>query len=332
MIARRPFNRIALATLVALTGCLPKDRIPSPQRTSTPPLRVPVSHPDPPTSPAGTAPTFGGCQLFPADNAFNTRIDGLAVRSDSATVIARTTSLGANHMQFDVYSDPAYGMYPISVPQSQALVPITYDQYGSDSDPGPFPIPLDAPQEGGGDKHILVVQQGTCQLYELWASHRSTSGWYAGSGAKWDLTKNSSRPAGWTSADAAGLPILPGLLRYDEVAGGTINHSLRFTVENTRQAYIAPASHAAGVADTALFPMGARLRLKASYDISRFSGQSKVIATALKTYGLIVADNGQNWMISGQSDARWNDHDMDQVRAIPASALEYVDTGPVISA
>ena len=317
--------------LIALTGCLPNDRVPSPQRTSPPQQRVPVSHPDPPPPPGGPA-SFGGCLLFPSDNAFNTRVDGLPVRSDSAAVIAKTTSLGKNHMQFDVFSDPAYGMYPISVAQSQPLVPIAYDQFGSESDPGPFPIPLDAPQEGGGDKHILVVQQGTCQLYELWATHPSANGWYAGAGAKWDLTTNSSRPAGWTSADAAGLPILPGLLRYDEVAAGAINHALRFTVEKTRQAYVAPASHAAGTADTLLFPMGARLRLRADYDISRFTGQSKVIATALKAYGLIVADNGQNWMISGQSDSRWNDPDMDQVRAIPASALEYLDTGTITDA
>lgn len=270
--------------------------------------------------------------MFPSDNAFNRRVDSLAVRSQSSAVITKTSSLGANHMQFDVFSNPAYGMYPISVPASQPLVPISYDQYGSQSDPGPFPIPLTAPQEGGSDKHILVVQQGSCQLYELWATHRSANGWYAGSGAKWDLTTNSSRPANWTSADAAGLPILPGLLRYDEVQTGAINHALRFTVQQTRQAYILPASHAAGITDTSLFPMGARLRLKASFDISGLTGQSKVIATALEQYGLIVADNGQNWMISGESDARWNDSDMDQIRRIPASALEYVDTGAVIPA
>lgn len=276
--------------------------------------------------------TFGGCAIFPSSYVYNTPVGSLPVRPESAAVIARSNALGGhNTIQFAFWSEPTSGMHPIVVPASQPLVPITYDQYGEVSDPGPFPIPLGAQQEDNSDKHIIVVQQGTCRLYELWASHRSPNGWYAGTGAEWDLGINDSRPMSWPSADAAGLPILPGLLRYEEVASGRINHALRVIVNQTRRAVVAPATHFVGSNDTMLLPFGARLRLRADYDISGFTGQSRVIAEALKTYGLIVADNGPNWMISGEGDSRWDDQDMDQIRAIPATAFDYVDNGPVIT-
>ncbi len=297
-----------------------------------PPLPSPTPTPTPPpaTGTAG-APSFGGCAVFPSTYAFNSPIASLPARPESAAVIAKTNQTGnSSKLQFAFWSNPASGMHPIVVPASQPLVPITYDQYPQESDPGPFPIPLNAPQEDNGDKHIIVVQQGTCQLYELWATHRSTNGWYAGTGAKWDLNTSSTRPPRWTSADAAGLPILPGLLRYEEVASGRIDHALRMIVGVGRRAVVAPATHFVGSDDPLLLPMGARLRLRSDFDTSRFTGQSKVIVEALKTYGLIVADNGPNWMISGVGDSRWDDANMDQIRNISASDLVYVDNGPVV--
>jgi hypothetical protein len=276
--------------------------------------------------------TFGGCAIFPPNYLYNTPIGSFPVRPESAAVIAHSNALGGRStLQFGFWSEPTSGFQPIVVPASQPLVPITYDQYGDFSDPGPFPIPLNAPQESNSDTHIIVVQQGTCALYELWATHRSSNGWYAGTGAQWNLGISDSQPMGWPSADSAGLPILPGLLRYDEVASGRINHALRIIVNQTRRAVIAPATHLVGNNDSLLLPFGARLRLRADYDISGFTGQSRVIAEALKNYGVIVADNGPNWMISGEGDSRWDDHDMDQIRALPASAFEYVDSGPVIT-
>lgn len=280
----------------------------------------------------GTSPTFGGCAVFPPTYAFNTPIDSLPVRPESSAVISRTNNTGnSTKLQFAFWSNPLSGMHPIFVPATQPLVPIIYDRYPQSSDPGPFPIPLNAPQEDNSDKHVIVVQQGTCRLYELWLTHRSADGWYAGTGAEWDLGVNDTSPPRWTSADAAGLPILPGLLRYEEVASGRINHALRVTVGAGRRAIVAPATHFVGSDDPLLLPMGARLRLRSDFDTSRFTGQSRVIVEALKTYGLIVADNGPNWMISGVGDSRWDDTDMNQIRNISASDLVYVDSGPVVT-
>lgn len=279
------------------------------------------------------APTFGGCPLMPANHPYNTPVSNLPVRPESAAVIARTTATGGwGTMRFAFWSEPTSGMHPVVVPANQAMVPINYTYYPEESDPGPMPIPLDAPREDNTDKHVLVVQQGTCKLFELWLASRNTAtgGWAAGTGAIWDMRSNATRPPNWTSADAAGLPILPGLLRFEEVASGRINHALRMLVGSSRNAYIAPATHQVGVADPLLFPMGARLRLRADFDISGMTGQSRVIAQALKDFGLIVADQGPAWMISGVGDPRWDDTNMNQIRAIPASAFEYVDTGPVV--
>jgi hypothetical protein len=218
------------------------------------------------------------------------------------------------------------------VPATEPLVPVTFNPYGAESDPGPYPIPLDAPIEGGSDAHVLALQQGTCLLYELFAAHPGSSGWAAGSGARFDLRSNALRPDGWTSADAAGLPILAGLVRYDEVASGRITHALRVTFSRTYAGFIHPATHAASSeTNPALPPMGLRLRLKASFDTSGYTGASRVVLEALKHYGLIVADNGSNWYVTGASNPRWNDDDLNQLKNVPGSAFEVVDTGPVLT-
>jgi hypothetical protein len=177
---------------------------------------------------------------------------------------------------------------------------------------------------------VIVVQEGYCRLYELYDAHWNTNHWDAGSGATWSLSSNALRPLYWTSADAAGLPIFPGLARYDEVAAGHINHALRFTVAQTQKGFISPARHyASSSTDPNLPPMGLRLRLKASFNLAPYHGEALVILRALKTYGMIVADNGSSWFITGAADKRWNDTDLDQLKKVPGSAFEAVNTGPI---
>jgi hypothetical protein len=276
-------------------------------------------------------PIIGGCDVFPSDNAWNQDVSALPVDSRSANYIASINAGGKTLLHPDFGSDPTYGIPFMVVPASQPLVPINFVEYGSESDPGPYPIPASAPVEAGSDNHVLVVRQNECKLYELYHAAFTGPGWDAGSGAVWDLRSNALRPAGWTSADAAGLPILPGLARYDELAAGEIRHALRFTVWRSQRGYILPATHAAGATNDPNYPpMGLRLRLKASYDISGFTGHARVILTALKTYGMIVADNGSSWFISGATDPRWNDTDLSQLKSVPGTAFEAVQTGPVV--
>jgi hypothetical protein len=277
----------------------------------------------------GTSPTIGGCPVFPANNPWNQDVSNFPLdpRSD-----AYISSIGGGNLQADFGGDGQYGIPYEVVPASQPKVPITFTAYGDESDPGPYPIPPNARVEGNGegDSHVLVVQQGACKLYELFSARKSARGWDASSGAVFDLRSNKVRPKGWTSADAAGLPILPGLARYDEAAAGKITHALRFTVSETQRGFIFPARHAASNSDDpSLPPMGLRLRMKASYDISRLRGQARVIAQALKTYGMIVADNGSDWYITGAADRRWNDDDLNQLKGVPGSAFEVVKTGPI---
>ena len=282
------------------------------------------------TACAGETPTIGGCPVFPADNPWNTDISGYPVHPNSANYLRRIAEIGGDTVHPDFGSNPGYGIPYVVVPATQPLVPITYTAYGSQSDPGPFPIPLDAPVEGGSDRHVLTVQSGTCRLYELFAAQRTASGWAAQSGAAFDLRSNALRPKGWTSADAAGLPILPGLVRYDEVASGQIRHALRVTFAQTQAGFISPARHlASSSTDPDLPPMGLRLRLRAGYDISRFTGASRVVLEALRRYGMLVADNGSNWYITGATDTRWNDDDLNQLKGVPASAFEVVATGAI---
>jgi hypothetical protein len=204
-------------------------------------------------------------------------------------------------------------------------------EYANESDRVPYPIPTAVKIEGGasaeGDRHAIIVDRDACRLYELYAVRRSGGRWTAGSGAVWDLRSNHLRPAGWTSADAAGLPILPGLARYDEVAGGHIDHALRFTVSHTRRAYVWPARHfASSLTDPSLPPMGARLRLKRSFDTSGFPQQARIVLQALKEYGMIVADNGSDWYVSGAPDPRWSNDDLHALGRVPGSAFDVVDT------
>ncbi len=274
---------------------------------------------------------IGGCSVFPGDNAWNTRIDGAPLRAGSAHTIDEIQATGSDFLHPDFGQNPTYGIPFAVVPLGQPGVPITYNGAADEGDPGPFPIPLDVPIESGSDRHVLVVQQGSCRLYELYAAARSGAGFVAYSGALFDLNSNALRPLGFTSADAAGLPILPGLVRYDEVANGTISHAIRVTFATTQRAYILPATHfASSNLNTNAPPMGLRLRLKASFDISALSGQALVIATAFQRYGLIVADNGSNWFFQGAPDPGWNDTDLNQLKAIPGTAFEVVDTGPTI--
>jgi hypothetical protein len=313
---------VALGAVV-LAACLP----PAPPPAPAPPA------PPAPAPPSGGAwaqnGPLGSCHVFPADNAWNRDVSGLPVDANSANYIAAITASGGNQkLHADFGGGGAYGIPYITVPGTQPLVPIDFDAYGDESDPGPYPIPLAAPIEDGSDAHVLAVDRDHCKLYELFAASPGTSSWSADSGAVFDLTSNALRPEGWTSADAAGLPIFPGLVRYDEVASGHIDHALRFTVSKSQKAYLHPATHdASSSTDPNLPPMGLRLRLKASFDTSSFTGQARVVLDALKKYGMIVADNGSNWFISGAQDTRWNDTDLDQLKTVPGSAFEVVNTG-----
>jgi hypothetical protein len=275
-------------------------------------------------------PVLAGCPIYPADNAWNTPVSAAPVATNSAAMIARIQRTGGAALHPDFGENPAYGIPYVVVPPDQPQVPIRYDAYGDESDPGPFPIPLDAPLESGSDAHVLVLQQGSCNLFELFGARRSGGGWVAQSGARFDLTSNALRPLGWTSADAAGLPILPGLVRYDEVVAGRIEHAIRVTFAQTRDGYVLPATHAASaIVDPDAPAMGQRLRLRADVDLGRLHGQALVIATAMRQYGLIVADNGSNWFFQGAPDARWDDADLEQLKAIPGTDFEVVDSGPV---
>jgi hypothetical protein len=278
-------------------------------------------------------PTIAGCPVFPADNAWNTDISNAPVDPNSANYI---NSMGAGTgMHPDFGTNPNYGIPFIVVPGTQPKVPITF-RYADESDPGPYPIPDNAPIEGGagstGDRHILVIDSGACYLYEVWASAGGPGNWSGGSGAIWHLNVDWTRPAGWTSADAAGLPVFPGLVRYDEVAAGAINHALRFTVNNTQHGYVAPASHfASSNTDPNTPPMGLRVRLKASVNISGYPASVQVILTALKRYGMIVADNGSDWYISGASDSRFNDDELRTIGNIHGSDFEVIQHGPIVT-
>jgi hypothetical protein len=282
----------------------------------------------------GTSPKIAGCSVFPATNAWNTKIDKLVVRRDSSTLIANISTPNHTRLHADFGGNGEYGIPFMVVPEALPKVGIHYTAYGDESDPGPFPIPGNAPVEGGagsdGDRHVLVLQQKTCHLYELGRGFWRGDHWDATVGVNWDLASNALRPLYWTSADAAGLPILPGLVRYDEVKAGHIDHAVRFTVPNTQRGFILPATHFASSSNNAALPaMGLRLRLKTGFDLSHFHGESLVILKALKTFGMIVADNGSSWYITGASDPRWDDDDLNQLKTVPGTAFEALDTGPV---
>jgi hypothetical protein len=256
------------------------------------------------------------------------------VANDSATLI-RSIGLGSPvHPDFGsgLYDGQRIGIPYVVVSGSKTPKARPRFEYADESDPGPYPIPASVPIEGAphpddGDRHALIVDRDTCTLYELYALQRAGAGWAAGSGAIWSLRSNKLRPAGWTSADAAGLPILPGLARYDEVAAGSIDHALRFTAPRTRRAYVYPARHyASDSSDPSLPPMGLRVRLKASVNIDGFPPQARVVLEALKRYGMILADNGSPWYISGAPDPRWSNDDLHSLGRLTGADFEVVDT------
>jgi hypothetical protein len=300
-------------------------------RATARPTAKPASHATPTKPAAGSGPrtVVGGCQVFPTNNPWNQSIANAPVNPMSATYIAAIDST-KQFLHPDFGSDPTYGIPYTVVPASQKFVPITFNAYGNESNPGPYPVPLNAPVESGSDHHVLVVDSGNCHLYEMYNAQRAGSGWVCASGAVFNLSSNALRPDGWTSADAAGLPILPGLALYNEVAAGVINHALRFTVADTQNGFIHPATHQAGVNNPNLPPMGLRLRLEASFSLAGFSGEALVILRALKTYGMIVADNGSSWYISGATDPRWNDTNLDALKSVPGSAFQVVETGSIL--
>ncbi len=274
------------------------------------------------------APRVGGCPVLGAGSAWNRDVSRAPVDPRSADYVRGLP--GNLHPDFGSGRFGDYGI-PFTVAGAhRRRVRVRFTAYGDESDRGPYPIPRGARVEGGSDRHLLVVQRGSCRLFELFgARRRPGGGWSAASGAVFDLRRGDhQRHAGWTSADAAGLPILPGLARAGEARAGAIHHALRFTVSRTQRAYVAPASHlASSDRDPSLPPMGLRFRLRAGFPLSGFHGQARTILIALKTYGMIVADNGSNWFISGAPDPRWNDSDLDQLKRVPGSAFEVVRSG-----
>jgi hypothetical protein len=298
------------------------------------------------TAALGPYPSLGACTVFPAppaslpttapsqpdESAWNQNISKAPVDPRSSAYISYIDAHGGDRLHPDFGSPRTYGFPYAVVGAGQRKLPIHYTAYGSESDRGPFPIPNGAPVEGGrrsdGDRHLLVVDSASCTLYELYRAFfvaKPRPHWNADSGVSWNLRSTALRPDSWTSADAAGLPIFPGLVRYDEVASGHVDHAIRVTFDSTRNAWVHPASHCAGdTSNPSAPPMGLRLRLKAGYGLGGFSGGARVIAEALKRYGLIVADNGSNWYFSGSSDRRWDDENLDQLKQIPGSAFEVV--------
>jgi hypothetical protein len=282
------------------------------------------------------SPSLDGCPVFPADHIWNTPIDTQPVDPNSAAYINTIGASTGLHPDFGsgIWEGFPIGIPYVTVPGTQAKSSVTF-QYDDESDPGPYPIPPDPPIEGDpdgdGDRHILILERDNCLLYELYAAHLETDGWYAGSGAIFDLRNYALRPDGWTSADAAGMAILSGLVRYDEVATGEIKHAIRFTVQQTRRAYVWHARHyASSLTGSQYPPMGQRFRLKAGFDISGFSPEVQVILQAMKTYGLILADNGSNWYISGVPDERWDNDVLHTLNLVQGSNFEAVDVSSLM--
>lgn len=306
----------------------------------------PATRPRTVLQPAASLPALGpgaslhGKRPFPPDNPWNQDISNSPVDPNSGNLIK---SIGVDdrlHPDFGtVWNGAPNGIPYVVVAGTQPLVPVSFRAYGGESDPGPYPVPRDAPIEGGpngkGDRHVLVVDRDRWKLYEMFSTSPVNNGasWLAGSGAVFDLNSNTLRPEGWTSADAAGLPIFPGLVRYDEVfEQREIKHALRFTVGRSRRAYVYPARHfASGDPDPNLPPMGMRVRLKASFDISGYSAANQVILRALKKYGMFVADNGPGWFLSGAPDPRWSDDDLGMLKNIKGFNFEVVRMGPVVT-
>ena len=344
------------ATQLTATGSAPSAGIfavsvsnPNPGSSSSAGINVTVTsqsggNPPPPPPSACSAISVGqggslnGFLPFPADNFWNRNIASAPVDPNSAAIINYIGGTDPVHPDFGSgeYNGSSIGIPYVVVDSSQAPVVINFTAYGDESDPGPMPVPASAPIEGypnpgSGDRHVLVIDNSTCWLYELYSSYAQTDGsWNAASAAVWDLLADGQRPLTWTSADAAGLSVFAGLARYDEVASGSIKHALRFTLQNSRAAFVPPASHWASTTSNAnAAPMGMRLRLKASFNISGYSAANQVILTALQQYGMIMADNGSNMYISGAPDDRWDNDDLHNLDQVTAADFEVVQMNPI---
>ena len=318
---------LAFAAVVALTGCGASSPVPFGTALAAPGATT--------LSALGRArsdvPKLGGCSMFPADNPWNTDISQASVDPNSANYLAAMNA-GTTNLHPDFGHDKHYGIPVTLAPKKTPFVPMKFFSYPDQSDPGPYPFPKNTQIEGGknstGDRHALVVGEVNCHLYETYDTHYVGPGWRAANGAVFDLSSDKLRPDCWTSADAAGLPITPALVKYDEVQNGEIDHAMRFTVATTQAAYQHPATHyASSNTNPNEPPMGMRVRLKAAFDTSGFTGESLVILTALKKYGMFLADNGSDWYISGATDTRWNDNDLDQLKTVSASNFEVIQLG-----
>jgi hypothetical protein len=323
------FAVLFLTCLFVLTACTAAGQLTEPTPTASPPTIEPVS------TPGGISPaqTFiADCPLFPADNFWNARIDSLPVHPQSDAWIDTIGRDESFHMDF---GSGTWDGGPIGIPYN-IVTGSTVPKYGiefyypDESDAGPYPIPDDPLIEWGNDRHILIVDTDDCTLYEIYDASFDGANWSGGSGAIWDLASNALRPETWTSADAAGLPILPGLARHDEVAAGEIQHALRFTAERTA-GYIWPARHLTSPPQNGIPPMGARFRLKAGYDISGFPHELQVILQAMKTYGIVLADNGSNWYVSGAPDGRWDNDMLHLLDVLTGNDFEAVDTSVLMA-
>ena len=285
----------------------------------------------------------GGCKMFPAEDAWNLDVSAVAVDAAWTKKVQDLVGAAKIHPDYGVDGQDLYGIPLNVVPQSQALAPVAFDGYADESDPGPYAFPGPAnviiegnsPMSCDGDCHLLVVQQGACMLYEGYACEYRSDGWHCSNGAKWDLTKDSygQRPTGWTSADAAGLAIGPGVLRYDEVRAGEVTHALRFTLKCSTDKYVKPATHQAvpgGCDKSTAPPMGTRVRLKADYDISALSPSAQVVLRGMKKYGMILADNGSNFYFQGQANPGWTEDDIEPLKGVPASAFEVISMPPLM--
>ena len=303
---------------------------PNPGASTSSAINLQVGPPAPPSAcngmSVGQGANLNGFHLFPADSAWNQDISSVPVDANSGTIITFIGPTVALHPDFGTGGN---GIPYSVVGSQQPFVNINFNAFGGESDPGPMPIPANAPIEGfpsPGDQHVLVLDNTNCWLYELFGSSVNTDGtWNAGSASVWDMQSNETRPFTWTSADAAGLPIFPGLARFDEVASGQITHALRFTLRNSRAAIVPPASHwAANSTNASAAPMGMRMRLNKNFDISTFSPANQVILKALKQYGMIMADNGSSMFISGAPDDRWDDNDLHKLSTLHASDFEVL--------
>jgi hypothetical protein len=330
---RPPLRRVAV---IAAAAACALAVAPYAGAAVAPPIGAPTP---PPVRGSGGATAYlpgTTCPVFPADNYWHADISRLPVNTRSAAWLSHM-QVTTRHLHADF--GPSFGAQPvpygipITIVNGAAKVAVRFG-YPAESDKGPYPLSASTLIEGGsaapGDRHAIVVDAKTCTLYETWDTHHYATGWYAGSGAIWSLRSDTLRPAGWTSADAAGLPILPGLLRYDEVRAGKVDHAIRFTTNVTGRSYVWPARHQAGsVSSTAYPPMGARFRLKASFSLSGYSRDARVVLQAMKTYGLVLADNGSPWFFQGTSDTRWGTAIISDLARVPASAFEAVDTTPL---